>query len=146
MRIRYRRRQGEAVEASRRSLPLPHESVRRRLELDLRESPASTHWWHHLLRGAHEGSAYDDVWRRSAYDALAPRRPRSRFKSRVDSFWPLRVLRVEVPREVAFCVKRKQRREALFARRQIGFSGSSRGRRRFDGRYYRRTVESAYGC
>lgn len=52
----------------------------------------------------------------------------------------LRVLQIRTPRKVLFCVRRKQRREVLFAIRRAGYSGSARKP------YYRRTVNSQYRC
>lgn len=46
----------------------------------------------------------------------------------------------EMPSRVAFCVRRKQRREVLFAKRKAGYSGSVRKS------YFRRTISSRYGC
>lgn len=52
-----------------------------------------------------------------------------------------------VRKQVDFCVRRKQRRESLFALRRIGFRGSSPGTRsRYTGKYYRRTGNSQYRC
>lgn len=48
-------------------------------------------------------------------------------------------LAMRVPRHVLFCVRRKSRREVLFAYRRAGFSGSAPRR-------YRRTAESRYSC
>lgn len=59
---------------------------------------------------------------------------------------PAKGLRFVSPRRVLVCVKRKIRREVLFAFAQAGFSGSGRGRWRGLRRSYRRTAESRYGC
>lgn len=56
-------------------------------------------------------------------------------------------MRLTLPLRVEACVRRTQRREALFALRKIGFAGSSPGRRsRFTGKRYRRTGDSNYAC
>lgn len=55
---------------------------------------------------------------------------------------PLRVLKMEHPRRVLFCVRRKARKEVLFAHSKVGYRGSSPGRRRT----YRRTGNSAFRC
>lgn len=49
---------------------------------------------------------------------------------------------VRNPKRVLFCVKRKIRREVLFAFRRAGFRGSGPGRRRT----YRRNGNSSHGC
>lgn len=49
---------------------------------------------------------------------------------------------VKNPKRVVFCVKRKLRREVLFAFRRVGFRGSSPGNRR----KYRRNGNSLHGC
>lgn len=49
---------------------------------------------------------------------------------------------VRNPKRVFFCVKRKLRREVLFAFRKVGFRGSSPGARRS----YRRNGNSLHGC
>lgn len=64
----------------------------------------------------------------------------------VSPFGALRSLRVATPSRVWFCFKRKVRREVMFALRSIGRAGSSPGKRRPDGRMYRRTQDSQYGC
>lgn len=46
------------------------------------------------------------------------------------------------PSRVMFCVKRKIRKEVLFALRKAGYRGSGPGRRRT----YRRTGDSSHGC
>lgn len=46
------------------------------------------------------------------------------------------------PSRVMFCVKRKIRKEVLFAFRKAGYRGSGPGRRRT----YRRTGDSSHGC
>lgn len=51
----------------------------------------------------------------------------------------LRLLQVRAPMRARFCVRRKQRREVLFAMGRAGFSGSA------PGRYFRR-AESSYRC
>lgn len=48
-------------------------------------------------------------------------------------------LQLRVPDRVRFCLRRKQRKEVLFARRKIGFSGATRGP-------YRRTGNSLWRC
>lgn len=50
------------------------------------------------------------------------------------------VLRMANPLRVLFCVRRKMRREVLFALRRAGYSGSARKR------HYHRSQESKYGC
>jgi len=54
---------------------------------------------------------------------------------------------LRVDRRVVLCVKRKFRRESLFALRKIGFKGSSPGRRsKFTDKLYRRSGDSRYSC
>lgn len=48
-------------------------------------------------------------------------------------------LEIRVPARVRFCLRRKQRREVLFARRKVGFSGATKGP-------YRRTANSMWRC
>lgn len=59
---------------------------------------------------------------------------------------PFRRMMFDVPRSVAVCVKRKQRKEVLFAYRKAGYAGSGRGRWNGLRRSYRRTTESQYSC
>lgn len=47
---------------------------------------------------------------------------------------------VHIPSRVAFCVRRKQRREVLFALKRAGYSGSARKG------HWRRTAYSKYRC
>lgn len=74
------------------------------------------------------------------------RAPLSRFTGRFSvSYKPLRVM--SMPRRTLDCVRRKSRKEALFAMRLIGFRGSSPGTRsQYTGKYYRRTASSQYRC
>lgn len=47
---------------------------------------------------------------------------------------------VHIPSRVMFCVRRKQRREVLFALNRAGYSGSARKSK------WRRSITSKYGC
>lgn len=58
----------------------------------------------------------------------------------VQGYGHLRVLRMRAPARVAFCVRRKQRREVLFAFQRAGFGGSA------PKRHYVRGVDSQYRC
>lgn len=50
-------------------------------------------------------------------------------------------------RRVLTCVKRKIRRESLFALQKVGFKGSSPGRRsKFNRKFYQRNYTSHYSC
>lgn len=53
--------------------------------------------------------------------------------------YPARTVQLRVPAKVAFCVRRKQRREVLFSLRVAGRRGSAPGP-------YRRTPDSYYTC
>lgn len=54
---------------------------------------------------------------------------------------------LRAPKRVLFCVRRKIRRESMFALRKIGFRGSSPGRRsKFNKKYYQRNYSSQYSC
>lgn len=55
---------------------------------------------------------------------------------------PLRKLKMLAPKRVLFCIRRKVRREVLFALRRAGFRGSGPGK----GGRYRRTQDSQYRC
>lgn len=71
----------------------------------------------------------------------AKQTPRTRFRTLSAG------LRMGTPSRVWFCLKRKIRREVLFALERAGYRGSGPGRRRpNDDRKYHRTVESSYGC
>lgn len=52
---------------------------------------------------------------------------------------PMRILQVQIPQRVKFCVQRKVRRQVLFAQKVAGRSGGSPGP-------YRRTENSNYKC
>lgn len=55
--------------------------------------------------------------------------------------------KLQMSKKVKACVDRKQRREVLFARRKVGFAGSSPGRRsKYTRKLYRRTSYSRYAC
>lgn len=54
---------------------------------------------------------------------------------------------LKLDRRVLECVRRKQRRESLFAFRKVGFKGSSPGRRsKFNNQFYQRRYTSNYSC
>lgn len=54
---------------------------------------------------------------------------------------------LEVNKRVLFCLRRKQRRESLFALRRVGFRGSSPGSRsQYNQKYYQRSGDSRYSC
>lgn len=55
-------------------------------------------------------------------------------------FQSLHKLQMRAPSRVLFCLRRKQRKEVLFARGVAGRRGVGRGRR------WRRTGDSAYSC
>lgn len=65
---------------------------------------------------------------------LAPRRGRG------GSRWSWLPVLNRIPSRVLFCVKRKRRRETLFALKKVGFRGSS------PKKHYRRNANSNYGC
>lgn len=65
--------------------------------------------------------------------------PRVSRPAKRGSFSPLSLLRIFSPKRVVFCVRRKIRKEVLFALGRAGFRGSSPGP-------YRRTQDSQYKC
>lgn len=65
--------------------------------------------------------------------------PRTR---QIALYWPRIGVGISTPSRVYFCVKRKQRREVLFARKVAGHFRRSPGR----GGSYRRTQSSYYRC
>lgn len=154
MRRRYRTR-GESPPLSSRSVAaapgsfFPHddlENADRRanlLQSLLQRTPRAT---------AYQGRVHQGVPRRFVarpvrfkspvfLPLVAPRGPRARRGGERLPF------RLTLPLRVEACVRRTQRREALFALRKIGFAGSSPGRgSRFTGKWYRRTGDSNYAC
>lgn len=50
-----------------------------------------------------------------------------------------RTIQISAPRKILACIRRRRRREVLFAKRRAGFSGSAP-------RKYRRTHFSSYSC
>lgn len=83
-----------------------------------------------------------EIARRSAVRLPPPlaRQPRRGFRplSVQDIAW--RSLRIRAPAKVVFCVRRKERREVLFAKQRAGFRGSAKKR------FWRRSQNSQYRC
>lgn len=70
------------------------------------------------------------------YPPYGPRRVVG--SQRLYSSWD--TLQIRVPRKAVFCVRRKSRREVLFALRRAGFRGSA------PKRHYRRSQDSLWRC
>lgn len=69
-----------------------------------------------------------------------PAKPRRKARLELGRYSSLRVLQMRVPARVDFCIRRKKRREVLFAFRRAGFRGSA-GKR-----FWRRSSSSSYSC
>lgn len=91
-------------------------------------SPASR-----VPRFFHRMASTNAVQRRARWYGMAPAPTRLH---RV----PAKQLFMRAPSRVRFCVKRKERREVLFALRRAGYSGSARKRRWY------RNASSQYRC
>lgn len=98
-----------------------------------------------LLPGYGAGEPHEDLWRIRRRRLVVPSASGSvrRFHSaspQVRASWQsLNVLRFPFPRSVDVCVKRKTRRNVLFAKGVAGRRGGSPGP-------YKRTVFSAWSC
>lgn len=104
------------------ALPPAHESVRRSFAFGV----------------PRQFAARQMRFKRDLFLSLSARpRPRAQ-RRRADSFGFLRHLKLQP--QALICVKRKQRREVMFALGVAGGSGAMRGRR------FRRTQDSQYGC
>lgn len=119
-------------------LPRPQERVPRSLPQPLSRSRKPR-----LLRSFSAKPLLRLQVRRQAL-SMPPRSRRSGGKSKVMSrfYNPMHVLRMANPKRVTFCLKRRIRREVLFAFRNAGYRGSGPGRRGS----YRRNGNSLYGC
>lgn len=137
---RRSKRPGESVVVdSNRRLPRAHESVRRFLFEELQGSDRSVGG---VLRGlAPLSVAQRDVGLKQ-WVGVNRRSPTKRAFSKARYYNKLGALAIAAPSRVQFCVRRKVRREVLFAIRKVGRSGSSPGRYR----RYRRTGDSRYSC
>lgn len=123
------KRAGELVYGSSGTLPRAQERVRRLSPLDslFTVSQASA---------AFHEAAEDYALGRKPQHSYARLSPAKRF---FRGYEALRVLKLDAPNRVMFCIRRKLRKEVLFALGKAGFSGSTRGR-------YRRTADSQWRC
>lgn len=124
------KREGALSYGANRRLPLTHESVLSAYLDNYRpalEAPP-------LSQGYPDPVRQRSSWSRFLQYGFpsAPRYSRKEGRS-------FNVLQMLTPSRVAFCVRRKMRREVLFSYRRIGFSGSSPGP-------YRRNQNSQYRC
>lgn len=131
-------RRGEPFLSSTRQARVPpaQERVRRTFYPDAFYRPTSP-------VGVYFGPRVRDVTSFTAKQKLSRRYGRD---AKLTPYAALRQLQMMRPRRVLFCVRRAIRRGVLFALDLAGRPGSGPGRRRPDGRLYRRTEESNYSC
>lgn len=139
---RVSRRQGDR--RSNRRLPLPQESVLQEFRWQRHQGPlwplaasrSSVYPWGELLAAERPISAA------ARWSSIPSRRwakpPSTKPPLRLLSQW-MRVLQIRAPSRVGFCVRRKVRKEVLFAKRVAGRRGLGRRGVRF-------TQDSQYRC
>lgn len=131
---------GAAITPAKRSLPPG--GVRRLLELDAYGQPERIFWAGYGAAQPHV-SPQSAVRRSVVLPVFRSAKPLSPLQAqqRNASWRAFNVLQIQAPRRVAFCVRRKQRREVLHA---YGIAG----RRGLVGRGggYRRTADSHWRC
>ena len=128
----YSKRAGETYDFSNPRLPRAHESVRRMLRDEERSRVERILELARPKATVYPGSPLQRV-SRYRFESRTPSHPAKPNRLSLE----LRRLRISKPHKVAFCVRRKQRREVLFAMRVAGERGVGRGRawRRKDSQY-----------
>lgn len=138
------------VASDQRALPLLHESVRQELEgrAYLSRFPSLARPLDPVHLRPHERPRTRGLWSTRSRVVVKWRGPVGLARRTVPALhWRVPVgLSVRSPLRVLFCVRRKARREVLFAYSKAGFGGSSPGRRDRSGRKYRRSASSAFSC
>lgn len=127
------RRQGAASYSANRRLPLTHESVRWSYQAWRDRSPVVLPGY-----GAEPHNSVRRV-RSNLYSEIHNPLPPAKRLSRPFREWQRVLRRVSASPSLGFCLRRKSRREVLFALQKVGFSGATRGR-------YRRTANSLISC
>lgn len=127
---------GRGAEGSPANRRLPPSGVRRLLDIDA--SP-DVRLFRGMGRSPMQATRFPQLVGGVA-PVLSVRRPIAPLKVQRALDWQIfQTLQVRAPKKVSFCVRRKARREVLFALKRAGFSGSAP-------HSYRRTAHSHWSC